>query len=167
MALRRPPPIPPSPPAPKPISDAEAQRLAQEFLESLFGANGIPVLGGSVDYSCEAVLLLTTSVSGNVQTWRAPKDGFILGWISSAASQYGLSLRVDPPAAVGAAGSVYTGALWYPSSINPATAFQPFPAGLRIKFKATDAVNLKTYAATTVALWLFVAYFEVADPSTS
>lgn len=114
--------------------------------------------GGDVEYDTESILLFTTSVSGNVQTWRAPRDGFILGWLCSAGSQFMLTINLDPPAANAAAGGVYTGAVWYSAATNPAATQANQLPPLRHRFKANDAINVRTLSATTVLLWLFVGY---------
>lgn len=122
-------------------------------------AKTLGVIAGE-DYDSDLVVLFTTSTSGNIQTWRAPKDGFILGWQCSAASQWALTVAVDPPAATPVVqGSVTAGigAAFIGGGTNPASTHITVPP-LRFRFKNGDAINLRTFAATAVCLWLYVGY---------
>jgi len=114
-----------------------------------------------VDYDTEHICMSTTNIQNNLVSWTASKDGFIIGWMSSAASQFCITIGVVPPTTSIVAGSVATGAVWYSSSVNPGSSWNGGLPSLRHRFLSGDQIYLRTLAAAQVVLWLFVGYPKI------
>jgi hypothetical protein len=114
--------------------------------------------GDDMDYDTETVFMITSNVAGSMVSWTAQRDGFILGFISSSASNFALAVNVDPVSAAGLGPNVFTGHVWYPCASNPAAQQIPLPTQIRYPFLKNDIIKLRTISATLTALWLFVGY---------
>lgn len=139
--------------APSPVLKGVPE--VEKFIEDLFRT--IPgqaaSLGGAED--SETVLMTTSNVIGNIQSWRVPRDGWITGVASTTTSNFVVSVNVDPPAAAPTGTGITTGLL-YPCGLN--IGLQVGALRLRYPVKQNDIVNLKTYAASVVTVALVVNY---------
>jgi hypothetical protein len=113
--------------------------------------------GGAPDFTSEVVYFAVAA--NGTTTWRTQKDGWVTGFFSTLNSNIGISIAVDVPSAANAPGTTqgaFSGHLWYPSSAS-GNSLQNISLG-KVPFKANQLINVKSYTATAVSLWLFLSY---------
>lgn len=123
------------------------------------------LFSGGSGYTSESVLFITSAVSGNVQSFRVQRDGWISGWrvsTSAATTQFSIAVNIDPAAAVSAVG-VYVGQVHQGVSVGPTDALGQFNTEFRYPIKANDIINVKTNTANQVYLWMILCYPDVGS----
>lgn len=123
--------------------------------QAIFGL--LPSGGDEVDYRCEVVVMATSNTANSTVEYIAPRDGFILGWMTNLASGFVIGVNADLPssAANPPAGTVRTGLVaWITASI----ARDDFKGPMKVAFRANDHIQIRTLNATSLFAHLFLGY---------
>ncbi len=122
----------------------------ERFLGGIFSVGG-----KGADFFTEMILFVTTAVAGNQQSYRVPREGYIVGFHASASSGFDITVNVDGSSATISAAGVYSGYVW-PSAGAPNAAY-PFH-GCRQHVNENDLVNVRTTQAQAISVYVLFAY---------
>lgn len=106
-------------------------------------------------WETEIIHVVTTNISGNMQSWTAQRECYVLGFQCSQTTNWHLFKNTTPPAALNTTAGVYNQQIWEGGS----TAGSQFGAMLMFeKLIAGDILNFRTTTATQTHFYVCIGY---------
>jgi hypothetical protein len=135
----------------------EAVAEAEGFVEGLF--RGMPPGLAKGELGSGEVVFFSVAANGS-QQWTPDRDGFIVGMLSSLATNVGVMFG-DAVGAANAPGTasnngVFRGQVYYPCSSTMVGGPQSVP--IFVPFKKNIKITVKSYTATAAGIWLSIVY---------
>jgi hypothetical protein len=112
---------------------------------------------GSGNYISEVVCVVLAASAGARQTYRAQKDGWVAGLLSTGGVQWHCAINVDPPSALIQTAGIYNGWIWYGCNGTMADRIAA-QSGMRVPFVQNDAINFTNTTATLTCIAMVLSY---------
>jgi hypothetical protein len=106
-------------------------------------------------WETDIIHIVTTSVSGNMQSWTADRECYLLGFQCSQNTNWHLYKNTTPATSLNATAGVYNQPIWD----GGANASNYFGASMMFcKLVAGDILNFRITTATTTHCYLYIGY---------
>ena len=117
--------------------------------------------GPGKHWETEVIHIVTTNVSGNMQSWQATRECFVLGWQSSSSSNFHVYKNATPGTSLNTTAGVYNQQIW---DGGAASANFYGQCWMFAKLVSGDILNFRTTTATQMHFYLFIGYLVPDSP---
>jgi len=124
------------------------------------------VIGGAATWhwETEIIHIVTTNISGNMQSWTATRECFLLGFSCSSNTNFHLYKNATPSTSLNTTAGVYNVQVWDGGAAAGTTFGYP---SMFEKLLVGDILNFTTTAATQTHCYLFIGYQVFDTPAVS